>query len=264
MIFAGIDIGAATSKMVVLEDKSVRAQVIIPTGESVKTAVERVLQQALGLAVLHPEQIGYAVATGYGRNGVCFANRVFSEIICHARGAYAIYPAASNVIDIGGQDSKVIEIGDDGNVADFIMNDKCAAGTGRFLELIAATLNTNIDDLGSLSLLSRDPCAITSTCAVFAESEVISLRADGRAREDIIAGIHRSVAYRVKLMMQSLALKKAVIFTGGVARNQGVIKALQQELNSEIIVPENPQIMGALGAALLAEQYYNLPAGDKV
>lgn len=264
MIFAGIDIGAATSKMVLLEDKLVRSQIIIQTGESVKTAVDSVLHKTLALANLHPEQLDYAVATGYGRHAVGFANQVSSEIICHARGAYAIHPAGSDVIDIGGQDSKVIEISDDGNVVDFIMNDKCAAGTGRFLELIATTLNTKIDDLGGLSLLSRNPCAITSTCAVFAESEVISLRADGREREDIIAGIHRSVAYRIKLMMQSISLKKAVIFTGGVAKNQGVIKALEQELGVEIIVPENPQIMGALGAALLAEQYYRPPAGKRL
>jgi predicted CoA-substrate-specific enzyme activase len=264
MIFAGIDIGAATSKMVLLENQSVMSQIIIRTGESVKTAVESVLQKTLALANLNPDLIDYVVATGYGRHAVGFANQVFSEIICHARGAYATHPAGSNVIDIGGQDSKVIEISDDGNVVDFVMNDKCAAGTGRFLELIAATLNTNIADLGRLSSLSLNPCAITSTCAVFAESEVISLRADGREREDIIAGIHRSVAYRIKLMMQSVSLKKAVIFTGGVAQNQGVIQALQKELGAEIIVPENPQIMGALGAALLAEQHYRPPSGNQV
>ena len=227
---------------------------MIATGGNVKNAATRLIRQALAPHHLSRQDIDCMVATGYGRNAVVAADCVFSEIICHARGAYQFQPTPCTVVDIGGQDNKMIEISEGGRVADFIMNDKCAAGTGRFLELIASVMNVKLDRLGALSLQSRDPCPITSTCAVFAESEVISLRAEGRDQKDIIAGIHRSIAYRIKLMAQGLTLRPPVIFTGGVARNPGMLAALQNELGLEIKSPPQPQMSGALGAALLAKE----------
>jgi (R)-2-hydroxyacyl-CoA dehydratese activating ATPase len=256
MIFAGIDIGSATSKMVLLEDNNPSGYYVIPTGGNVKTAANKVMKQALSAHHLTANNLTYVVATGYGRNSVNPADKVCSEIICHARGAYHFHPSPCTVIDIGGQDSKVIEITDEGRVLDFMMNDKCAAGTGRFLELIANVMNMKLENLGNLSLQSQDPCSITSTCAVFAESEVISLRADGKKQKDIIAGIHRSIAYRIKLMTQNITVRPPVIFTGGVALNPGMVKALQIELGTGILTPEYPQMSGALGAALLARDAY--------
>lgn len=256
MLFAGIDIGSATSKMVILEDNNRLGHYIIPTGGNVKTAAARVIRQAVSSQHIPADRIKYTVATGYGRNAVTTADMISSEIICHARGVIHNCPAPCTVIDIGGQDSKVIEISEDGRVADFIMNDKCAAGTGRFLELIATVMNIKLEKLGEISLQSQAPCRITSTCAVFAESEVISLRAEGRRQQDILAGIHRSIAYRIKLMTQNITVRKPFVFTGGVARNPGMVNALQAELGSDIVIPEYPQMSGALGAALLARDTY--------
>lgn len=263
MLFAGIDIGSATSKLVVLDDGKQVVSSLIPTGGNVKKAAARLVRQSLSKHHLERSDIACLVATGYGRNAVETADNVFSEIICHARGACYFHPAPCSVVDIGGQDSKVIEIAEGGRVADFMMNDKCAAGTGRFLELIASVMNVKLDKLGVLSLQSNSPCPITSTCAVFAESEVISLRAEGRDQTDIIAGIHRSIAYRIKLMAQGLSLRAPVIFTGGVGRNPGMLNALQAELGMEVISPPEPQMCGALGAALLAQESHLNDAGEK-
>ena len=160
-------------------------------------------------------------------------------------------PLVKTVIDIGGQDSKAIRVDEDGNVMDFVMNDKCAAGTGRFLEVMAKALEIDVDDLGTICLESGDPCQISSVCTVFAESEVVSLRAEGKSREDIVAGIHRSVARRIGAMIAQIDCQDPVVLTGGVARNAGVIKAVEDELGTSLSIPENPQITGALGAALM-------------
>jgi len=164
-----------------------------------------------------------------------------------------VVPQAGTVIDIGGQDSKVIGLDGNGKVRDFVMNDKCAAGTGRFLEVMAGVLGVAISEAGALSLLSREPCSISSTCTVFAESEMVSLRAEGKSREDILAGIHKAMAHRIAIMGQSVGFRREVVFTGGVAKNVGMKKALEDEIGLEILVPEEPQIMGALGAAILAK-----------
>jgi predicted CoA-substrate-specific enzyme activase len=161
-------------------------------------------------------------------------------------------PAARTVIDIGGQDSKVIGLREDGTVGDFVMNDKCAAGTGRFLEVMAAVLGLDIEEMGPISLTSDQPCHISSTCTIFAETEMVTLRADGRTREDLVAGIHKAVASRVAVMGRRVGYKEQVVFTGGVARNPGVKNALEAAIGHPILVPEEPQITGALGAALLA------------
>jgi len=258
MIFAGVDIGAATAKTVVLSETGIVSYAIIATGHNVKLAAERVTRDALELAGLPDsiEGLDYVVSTGYGRNAVSFADRSATEILCHAKGAAFLIPETRTIVDIGGQDSKAIQVDVNGNVSDFVMNDKCAAGTGRFLEVMATVLEAgSVENMGPLSLKGSDPCSISSTCTIFAESEVVSLRAEGRSREDLIAGVHRAVASRVAVMARRLDILPALIFTGGVAKNIGVRKALEEEFGLEIVIPEEPQVMGALGAALMAAEH---------
>jgi len=252
-IVAGVDVGAATAKAVILNDNNVLASSVIPTGFSAAGAGEAVTKEALEKAGLAMGDLEYIVSTGYGRRAITFANKVLTEIICHAAGVSWLMTEARTIIDIGGQDSKVIGLDDNGNVTNFVMNDKCAAGTGRFLEVMAGVLGVEISEMGPVSLLGQDPCQISSTCTVFAESEMVSLRAEGRNREDIIAGIHKALARRVAIMGAPVGFKKEVVFTGGVAKNVGIKKALEDELGLEILIPEEPQIVGALGAALLAQ-----------
>ena len=252
-IVAGVDIGAATAKAVILRNGDVLSCAIIPTGHSVVRATGAVIEEALQKSGLSMDQVKYVISTGYGRRAVPFANKVLTEIICHAVGVNSMMPNARTIIDIGGQDSKVIGLDDSGNVGNFVMNDKCAAGTGRFLEVMAGVLDVELSEMGSISLLSKAPCRITSTCTVFAESEVVSLRADGRSRGDVLAGIHRAVALRVVIMGRSVGFRDEVVFTGGVAKNVAVKRALEDEIGVKILVPEEPQIIGALGAAVLAK-----------
>ena len=252
MITAGVDIGAATAKTVIISDGEILSSAVIPTGASVARAAEGVTKAALDSAGLSLADLRFVISTGYGRNSVAFANRAASEIICHAKGVNSLIPAARTVIDIGGQDSKVIGVREDGTVGDFIMNDKCAAGTGRFLEVMAAVLDLDIEEMGPISLTSEEPCPISSTCTIFAETEMVTLRADGRTREDLVAGIHRAVASRVAVMGRKVGYGEQVVFTGGVAKNVGVKNALEAGIGLAIRVPEEPQIVGALGAALLA------------
>jgi predicted CoA-substrate-specific enzyme activase len=199
------------------------------------------------------ENLKGVVSTGYGRHSIRFANKALSEITCHAKGVYFLIPQARLIIDIGCQDSKIIRINEEGNVTDFVMNDKCAAGTGRFLEVMAGVLGLKIDELGAASLKSKNPSEISSTCTVFAESEVISLRAHGLSREDLVAGIHKSIAKRVAYMASNRKYDRKVVFTGGVSKNLGVIRALEEQIGQKIFVPKEPQLTGALGAALLAQ-----------
>jgi predicted CoA-substrate-specific enzyme activase len=250
---AGIDIGAATAKAVLLSSNSMLSFATIPTGHSVAQAGETVLREALENAGLSLDNIEYLISTGYGRRAFSPANRVVTEITCHAAGVSSAMPQARTIIDIGGQDSKVIGLDDGGNVINFVMNDKCAAGTGRFLEVMAGVLNARIDEIGAISLRGTKPCRIGSTCTVFAESEMISLRAQGESRENMFAGIHKAMAHRVAVMGKSVGFKREVVFTGGVAKNVAMKKALEDEIASPILIPEEPQIMGAIGAAILAQ-----------
>jgi len=252
MITAGVDVGAATAKTVIVADGEILAYAVQPTGHSVPKAAEEVTAAALDGAGLAMADLQYIISTGYGRNGVAFASKAASEIICHARGVNHQIPLARTVVDIGGQDSKVIGVRENGTVADFVMNDKCAAGTGRFLEVMAGVLDLDIEEMGPVSLTSEDPCSISSTCTIFAETEMVSLRADGRTREDLVAGIHRAVASRVVVMGKTVGYREQVVFTGGVAKNVGVRHSLEAGIGLPVLIPAEPQIMGALGAALLA------------
>ncbi len=249
---AGIDVGSATTKVVVLDrDRNILSSVVKSTGRNVLEAGTEVLDEALAGAGLVKGNIGSMVATGYGRHSVANAKAV-PEIICHAMGAFTLYKDVRTVIDIGGQDSKVISVMGDGRVGEFVMNDKCAAGSGRFLELVARIFDMSLNEMSTLSLQSKKPCQVSSTCAVFAETELVGLRACGEKAEDLLAGVNRSLAYRLAVMGRAFGFNERIIFTGGVAYNSGVKKALQIELNKQIVVPPNPQIIGALGAAILA------------
>ena len=252
--FLGIDIGAASAKAVIIREGTSVARAVMETGPSVERIADILLKQVLAASGLSAAGLNGVVATGYGRTAVRFADKKVTEITCHARGVNHLMPEARTVIDIGGQDSKAMRIDGQGRVIDFIMNDKCAAGTGRFLEVMASALELPIDDLGSRSIASLNPCLISSLCTVFAESEVVFLRGEGRSPEDIAAGIHVAIAGRVATMISQMGLEEMAVLTGGVALNRGVVRALCDELQVSVRVPEQPQLTGALGAALIAAQ----------
>ncbi len=254
MIFAGIDVGSLTSKCVIIDEDKILAYEILKVTPKIEDVVERVYRNALMKANLSEKDVKAVVATGYGRNKVKFANDRVTEITCHALGAKYLIPTTRTVIDIGGQDSKVIAVFN--SVESFVMNDKCAAGTGRFLEVMASALGIEVNELGELDKKADKPVSISSTCTVFAESEVISYLASGEKVENIVAGIHNAIASRIAAMAKRVGVKPDVVLTGGVAKNSGVKRALEKELGLEIKVPNEPQIIGALGAALIAKMRY--------
>lgn len=252
MITAGIDIGSATTKVVLMSDREILSYSIEPTGVNGQGAAENAFKKALERAGIVMDDVKSIVATGYGRFRAPFTDKKVTEITCHARGVLHELKNARTVIDIGGQDSKVISIGPSGKVIDFMMNDRCAAGTGRFLEVTAQALGINVSDMGGLAIKSNNPLKISSMCTVFAESEVVSLLAQGKSKEDIIAGLHESISERIISMLNMVGVQGEVVFTGGVAKNLGIIKALEKKLNTAIKVAAEPQITGAVGAALIA------------
>lgn len=252
MYFLGIDIGAVSAKAVIVRESNPVAMTLMDTGPHIMQIADAVMKSVLKDAQIAFDDLKGIVATGYGRVSVPFAGKKITEITCHARGVHHLIPEAKTIIDIGGQDSKGIRLDEEGTVLDFVMNDKCAAGTGRFLEVMAKALNLHIDDLGTIAETSRDPCLMSSVCTVFAESEVVSLRAEGRKREDIVAGLHNAIASRISGMICQIGCEEQIVLTGGVAQNRGVLKALEEELQRKVEVPEAPQMTGALGAALFA------------
>lgn len=252
MIVAGIDIGSITAETVILQNNLILSSSIVPTGANSRTAAERSLAAALKQASLRQEDLAAIVTTGYGRASFPSATKMITEITCHARGAFFVYPETRTVIDIGGQDSKVIRLDKQGRNVDFQMNDKCAAGTGRFLEVMARALEVKLEDLGRLSRSAQRTIKISSMCTVFAESEVVSLIAENQPQEVIIRGLHDAIADRILGMVRRVGVEEKVTLTGGVAKNEGVVQALEERLEVRVFVPPEPQIIGALGAALLA------------
>jgi predicted CoA-substrate-specific enzyme activase len=249
----GIDIGAATAKAVIFNDTEILSSAVMPTGFDVVNTAHEVTGRVCKEIGCSLDDIKFTVSTGYARNAVPFANKAVTEITCHAKGIHFLLPQARTIIDIGGQDSKVIRISESGNVTNFTMNDKCAAGTGRFFEVMAGIFGLDISEMGPVALKSTNPCQISSTCTVFAETEVVSLRAQGKSREDLIGGIHKAAVSRIMAMGRMLGYEKDVILTGGVAKNIGVKKFFEDEFKFEVIVPAEPQITGAVGAAILAK-----------
>ena len=251
MITAGIDVGSITAKVAILKDGQIIGDRLMPTGYSAAKAGKKVFDKMLSELKLESGSLTRIIATGFGRNSVTFADKTITEITCHAAGAHYINPALRSIIDIGGQDSKAIVMDKDGKVIDFAMNDKCAAGTGRFLEVMARALELDINDFGSISQQADQPAAISSLCTVFAESEVISLIAGGESRRNIIAGIHKSISSRVMAMASRIGLRPPIMMTGGVAKNSGVVRALEGKCGQSIEVSPRAQVIGAIGAALI-------------
>ena len=252
MITAGIDIGSITTKAAVMAEGKILGTRVIFTGYNAEQAGTKVYEELLKELGIEKSDIRKVVSTGYGRNSVKFMDKAMTEIICHGAGAHYLNPRIRSVIDIGGQDSKAIVLDEKGKVKNFAMNDKCAAGTGRFLEVMARALEVDLDGFGALSLRAGDPSRISSLCTVFAESEVISLISKGEKRENIIAGIHESIAARIAAMANRLRIAPLVVMTGGVAKNIGVVKALERKIGMAVEVSEYAQVNGAIGAALLA------------
>lgn len=252
MFVAGIDIGSVSAEAVVLRGGETAGHSVLPTGADSRLAAEKALALALERAGCGPQEVVFTVATGYGRVNVPSANLQVTEITCHARGAAHLYPATRTVIDIGGQDSKVIRLEDGGAVIDFAMNDKCAAGTGRFLEVMARALEVRVEDLAALAGEAGRAAQISSLCTVFAESEVVALIGRGAPRAEIARGLLESVADRTAGLAARVGVPPEVTMTGGVAKNAGVVGALAARLGVPIRVPPEPQIVGALGAALIA------------
>ncbi len=251
MITAGIDVGSTAAKAVLLKDNQVLSWAILPTGWSPGRAGKEVLNKALTKAEITADDVDKIIGTGYGRVALNFIDRAVTEITCHAMGANYYFPENNLVIDIGGQDSKVIQVNKAGKVLNFIMNDKCAAGTGRFLQVTVNSLGLELDRLDQLP--AAEPVNLSSMCTVFAESEVISLLAGGTPKEKIVAGLFQAIAKRVSAMAGSMQISGNVTFTGGVAQNRLLQKMLARELKAEINVPPYPQLTGALGAAVIAQ-----------
>lgn len=253
IITMGIDVGSTASKCIVLKNgKEIIGKALIPVGAGT-SGPERVVKEIIETTGIKIEDMNYILATGYGRNSITFANQQMSELSCHAKGAHFLFPEVRTVIDIGGQDVKVMQI-ENGAMVNFQMNDKCAAGTGRFLDVMARVLEVKVSDLAMLGSHSTKRVAISSTCTVFAESEVISQLAQNTDKCDIINGIHHSVASRVVGLAHRVGVREMVVMTGGVAQNAGVVKALEEELGHTIHTSPITQYVGALGAALFAYQ----------
>ncbi len=251
--YAGVDSGSASTDAVILDpDRKIVGAAIVPTGAGAASGAHRVLEEALQKAGLTKEDLAAVVTTGYGRETVGTGDASVTEITCHARGMHHLFPGARTVIDIGGQDSKVICLDEGGNVTNFVMNDKCAAGTGRFLENMARTLQLSLSEMSRLGLNWHTDVAISSMCTVFAESEVVSLIAANTAPEDIIHGLNLAVAGKTASLVRRVGGAAPFAMSGGVARNPGVVKALEEKLGAEIFVPSEAQLCGALGAALIA------------
>jgi predicted CoA-substrate-specific enzyme activase len=252
--FAGVDIGSTMTKVVIVGDGK-ESSLIGPTGPEHRKLANRVMEQALDLAGIPFNDVTYVVATGYGRINVPFADKQITEITCHAKGLSSLLPSAHTVVDIGGQDSKGIRV-ENGKVVDFVMNDKCAAGTGRFLEIIADAVCVPLDKLGELSLSAEKPAVIGNMCTVFAEQEVISQMANGESVPNLIAGIHRAIAARIFSLVNKLKIKPEVAITGGGAKNIGLVKELEAKFGAPVLVAREPLITGALGAALIGREMY--------
>lgn len=240
--------------MVVVDSEGKTCSAIIgPTGAEHRHLANKVMRDAISQAGLTFSDISCVIATGYGRINVPFADHQITELTCHAKGITSLFPACRTVIDIGGQDAKGLKI-KNGKLVDFVMNDRCAAGTGRFLDVLVGTLGIRIEELGEISLKSTKKLQISSTCTVFAQMEIMACLSQGTPLPDIVAGLNEAIANRVGKMVKKLKIEPDVVFTGGVAKNIGVVNALQEYLGLNVYVPEEPLLTGALGAAIIGRE----------
>jgi benzoyl-CoA reductase subunit A len=258
MITCGIDVGSLSAEAAIFVDDNLEAYSLIRTGpDSAETALSA-LKVALEKADIRQQDIEFTVATGYGRVIVPFADRNITEISCHAKGAHYFRASTRTILDMGGQDCKAIRCDQNGKATNFIMNDKCAAGTGRAMEVMASLLQIPLEEVGSRSLkIDGDPVKISSTCVIFAKSEVLSLMREGVPINEILAGLCDSVAERVKALVQRVGIEDDFVISGGISKNTGVVKRLEQKLDVCAHIPEEPQIVGAVGAALFARDLLN-------
>jgi predicted CoA-substrate-specific enzyme activase len=250
---AGVDVGSTQTKAVIIdEQRKILSRALLDTGANVIHAAENAYDEALESGGIREEEVEYVIGTGYGRYRVTFGNDQVTEISCHGRGAVHMFPGTRTVIDMGGQDTKAIRVSPSGEIADFCMNDKCAAGTGRFLGAAAAALDIPLDELGPTALKYDKPVRISTTCTVFAESEVLSWLGKGKKIEDILWGVHQSIANRSAGLLRRVGIEEEVTFTGGVTKNTAMIEALAAKVGLRMNVSEDSHYMGALGAALFA------------
>ena len=256
MYCAGIDAGSNTIKTAILKDEGILSFHVIKTGLGGEEQAMLCLAEACAKGSIRREEITGVFGTGYGRDYLSSVKERKSEIMCHAAGVHWLFPEVRTIIDIGGQDSKAIRLGERGEVENFKMNDKCAAGTGRFLETMAHALQIPLEELGECALLATDPVRVSSTCTVFAESEVVSHVARGKKRENILHGVCQSIVDRIAAMVRGVGVTPPVAMTGGVAMNRAVVKLMGDRLGVQILLPPHPQITGALGAALMARRHF--------
>ncbi len=249
----GVDVGSTQTKAVLLDlSRAIIARTLIDTGANIKRAGQRALDDVLACSGVSHSDIGFVVGTGYGRYKVEAGDAQVTEISCHARGAHMLFPGTRTVIDMGGQDTKAIKVGPEGDVMDFAMNDKCAAGTGRFLAGAADVLGLPLDEIGRISLKGTRPIRLTSVCTVFVESDILSHLAQKKKVEDILGGVHQAIATRTVGLLRRVGLEEEVTFTGGVARKVGMVRALENKLETTLNTNADSQYVGAIGAALFA------------
>lgn len=255
MIVAGCDVGSLTAKAVIMKNNEVLAAKVMRAKSHPEESARKIMAQALEQAGHVMDEISCCVGTGYGRASIPFATSVESEIACHGRGAQWQMPSVRMVIDIGGQDAKAIRLDDKGNVIRYVYNDKCASGTGRFLEVMADALSIDITEMGAVSLSSQNPISISNQCVIFAETEIVSLINEGKNMADIVSGLHNALAHRVAALAKGIELQEDIVMTGGVAKNEGMFMALEKALGRKIKnIGRDPQINGALGAAIFAAE----------
>ena len=254
-IAAGVDVGSTQTKAVLLGDngeRSILARALVDTGANVRKAAETAFDKCCQIAGIPQSEVGFVVGTGYGRYKISFGNAQMTEISCHARGAHFLCPGTRTVIDMGGQDAKAISVGPSGEVLDFVMNDKCAAGTGRFLANAAEVMGISLDEIGPLSLRATRPVKIATVCTVFVESDILSYLSQGKRAEDIMGGVHLAIAKRTLSLARRLTIEPEITMTGGVARNIGMVRALETVLERKMQISPDAHYMGAVGAAVFA------------
>ena len=255
LIASGVDVGSTQTKAVMMSDNggiNILARALVDTGANVQRAAERAFDKCCAEAGIQTGDVGFVVGTGYGRYKIAFGNAQMTEISCHAKGAGFLCPSTRTVIDMGGQDSKAISVGANGEVLDFVMNDKCAAGTGRFLANAAEVMGISLDEIGPLSLRGKYPVKLATVCTVFVESDILSYLAQGKKGEDILNGVHLAIAKRTVSLARRINLEPEITMTGGVARNCGMVHALEEVLARKLQISPDAHFMGAVGAALFA------------
>ncbi len=252
--FMGIDIGSGASKGVITRDGKLLAYHVLPSGTNYRVAAQKLREELLAKVGLSSGDIVYTVATGYGASSIPFTSQQVADLLCCARGMSSIFPSVRTVIDVGEQSSQVIRLSEEGRVTNFVVSEKCAAGSGRFLKIIANVLRIDLKDVGTLSLKSKNPVTFTTGCAVFGESEAISRVAEGISKEDILAGVHKALANKISSLIDRVGLEQRCAISGGGGLDIGLIKRVEEKLEIQLLVPPQPQIITALGAAIVAEE----------